>query len=49
MVTLWDFYFAHIVGWSLHPGYKREGTDQLTLEECAEFVDLMLKEREKWQ
>lgn len=39
---VWDYYFAAIVGWQFHPGNHRE---PLTLEECAEFVNNMMKVR----
>lgn len=42
----WDFYFATIVGWSLHPGYFKDGTHRMTLIECAAMTDEMVALRE---
>lgn len=42
---LWDIFFSGVVGWQLHPGYGRENVEPMTLEECAELVDAMLKVR----
>ena len=39
----WDIYFATIVGMQLHPGYTREGTEPLTIEQCAQLADKMME------
>lgn len=46
--TAWDIYFSTAVGWTLHPGYQREGSQILTIEDCAEIADEMLLIR-KWR
>lgn len=43
----WDVYFATLVGMILHPGYQREGTQKLTIEDCAKLADQMYALREK--
>lgn len=47
-MTIWDLYFATVVGWSLHPGYQREGTEPIDIHEAAWIAAQMMKEREKW-
>lgn len=47
-MTKWDLYFSTIVGWSLHPGYTREGTKRITIEEAATMATKMVEEAEKW-
>lgn len=42
---LWDLYYSGVVGWSLHPGYLRDNTEKMTLEECADIVDKMIEIR----
>lgn len=44
---LWDIFFQGIVGWQQHPGYARNNVEPLTLEECAELTDAMIKVRNK--
>lgn len=39
--TVWDFYFATVVGMCLHPGHR-----VLDLENCAVLADKMLQLRE---
>jgi len=43
----WDMYFASIVAMQYHPGYNREGVAPMSLEECAEVANYMIKEREE--
>ncbi len=43
-IEKWDFFFASLVGWSLHPGYLRAGTDKLTISDMALMADEMLEE-----
>lgn len=44
--NLWDLYYSGVVGWALHPGYlKDDGRHRMTLEECADLVDEMIKIR----
>lgn len=45
-MDVWDIYFSGIVGWSLHPGYLREGVRPLTLDECADLADDMMEVRQ---
>ncbi len=45
--TAWDVYFASLAGWTLHPGYKRPGTEKLSIIDCAEKADQMLLERKR--
>lgn len=45
----WDIYFIGCVGWGLHPGYQRENTEKLSMDDCATLADQMLqKRRERW-
>jgi len=46
-MTVWDFYFASLVAWRLHPGYLREGAQAPSLEEIADMVDSMCEVRER--
>lgn len=50
-MDVWDLYFATIAGWTLHPGYQREGSTNLTLDQAAAIADQMVKLREErqWQ
>jgi len=42
-----DFYFASLVGWTYHPGYKEK--NRPTLDELADLVEQMVKTRnERW-
>jgi hypothetical protein len=45
MFTVWDLYFAQVVGMNLHPGTTRDNAREMTLEECADLVDKMLEVR----
>lgn len=40
---LFALYFAGIVGWTLHPGYLREGSEPKTLEECRALAKKMVQ------
>ena len=40
---LFALYFAGIVGWTLHPGYLREGSGPKTLEQCRELAQKMVQ------
>lgn len=42
---IWDIYYSGIVGWQFHPGTHKDGCEPLTLEECALFVDEMMRVR----
>lgn len=44
-MEVWDLYFASVVTMSLHPGYEREGANRLTLRECADLADRMVRLR----
>jgi hypothetical protein len=46
-MEVWDLYFCQVVGMNLHPGTSREGAKHLSLEECADLVDEMLRIREE--
>jgi hypothetical protein len=46
-MEIWDLYFAQVVGMNLHPGTSREGAKHLSLEECADLVDEMMRIREE--
>jgi len=43
--AIWDLYYVGVVGWQLHPGYARENVEPLTLNECAELTNNMIKVR----
>jgi hypothetical protein len=49
-MNTWDIYFSTVVGWSLHPGYNKEGTKKISLEEAAKIADEMMRLRgeRKW-
>jgi len=40
-------YFGTLVGWTLHPGYLKPGSERLTLEQCAILADAMVAETAK--
>lgn len=42
-MDLFAMYFSGVVGWSLHPGYFREGAKRMTLEQCAELAESMVR------
>lgn len=44
-MDVWDIYFSGLVGWSLHPGYLRDGARSMTLDECADLADKMCEVR----
>ncbi len=47
-VSVWDFYFAGVVGWTLHPGYLKVPMGETrTFNDCANIVDEMMKVREE--
>jgi len=46
-MEVWDLYFAAIVGMAIHPGFNRDNATKLSISECANLADDMLKEREK--
>lgn len=46
-MDIWDLYFASIAAMSLHPGYNRENVRPLTLNECADITDEMVRIREE--
>lgn len=41
-------YFASLVGITLHPGYNREGTEEVTLKDCADMAAEMLEIRKQY-
>lgn len=41
---LWSLFYMNVVGWTLHPGYQKPGSERLSLEDCARLADLMLAE-----
>lgn len=43
----WDFYFASLAGWLLHPGYQKDGTVKPSLSEIALLADRMLEFRNR--
>lgn len=45
--AVWDAFFSGVVGWQLHPGYSRENVEPMTLEECAELANAMMKVRKR--
>ncbi len=46
--AVWDLYFAGVVGWTLHPGYLKEGMEKTrTFNDCADIVDEMMKVRDE--
>lgn len=45
-MEIWDLYFSGIVGWKLHPGYKRADVD-IDLNACADLADKMIAVREE--
>jgi len=44
-IATWDIYFQCIVGWQQHPGTRKENCEPLTLEECAELTNEMMRVR----
>lgn len=49
-MEIWDFYFATLASWVLHPGYQREGAQVPSLEYVADLADLMMEVRNRrWQ
>lgn len=42
----WDMYFSSAVGMSLHPGAGTKDHKALSISECAELADKMLRERD---
>lgn len=46
-VSVWDVYFCGLVSMTLHPGFNKPDTPNLTVEECAKLADAMLEEREQ--
>jgi hypothetical protein len=47
-MNTFDLYFSTIIGWSLHPGYQREGSKPLTIQEAGKLASEMMEERKKW-
>lgn len=47
----WDFVFLQLVGWTLHPGYLREGAKAPSLSELADLADrvVAISEDRSWQ
>lgn len=45
-MEVWDLYFATLAGWTLHPGYKRAGTTQIDLMDCARLANQMMEIRQ---
>ena len=43
----WDIYFGGIMSINYHPGTTKENAKRLSIEECAQIADAMLKERDK--
>lgn len=43
--TIWDDFFCTLVGWTTHPGYNRENATPLTIEQCADMADEMMRIR----
>jgi len=43
-MDMWDFFFASLVGWSLHPGYLRKDSKAPTIPEMALMADKMVEE-----
>lgn len=49
-MTIWQLYFATLVGMSMHPGYLKPGTHRPSLTELAHMADSMCEiEAESWQ
>lgn len=55
-MTLFDFYFATLASWRMHPGYLRDPDKKPSLEALAaeviamlEIRNAILQESEKWQ
>jgi hypothetical protein len=46
-VTLFDWYFCSLAGMCLHPGFKREGTKELSMRDCAHLALEMMEIREE--
>ena len=36
-------YFSGLVGWTMHPGYQRENTPCLSVEDCASLAHGMVE------
>lgn len=48
-MTAWELYFLTIVGWQYHPGYCRDESKRMTLEQCADLANDMMEVADKWQ
>lgn len=46
-MDVWDVYFSTLVGWQLHPAHKRYNNLTLTLNECADLADEMVRIKEE--
>jgi hypothetical protein len=44
--SAWDTYVACLLGFSHHPGARRDGATPMTLEEIYATADAVLKERD---
>jgi hypothetical protein len=46
---VWDHYFGHLCGWTMHPGYSadyyRENAAKPTMQECADIATDMIEIR----
>lgn len=40
---VWLLCFTGLVGWSMHPGYLKPGSDRMNLDQCADLADKMLE------
>lgn len=41
---IWSLFYMSVVGWTLHPGYQKPGSERLSMDDCARLADRMLAE-----
>jgi len=48
---VWDHYFGHLCGWTMHPGYSedyyRKNAERPSMEECGKIATHMIEIRRK--
>lgn len=47
-IRIWTLYLTTVVGWQFHPGIQKHNAT-LTIQQCADIADAMLKQtEERW-